>query len=58
LQEALGILEGVALAEPTNDGLAIEMACEDLAKAIESVGELIGLPTEKAMGEACREGQI
>jgi len=48
----------VALAEPTNDGLAIEMACEDLAKAIESVGELIGLPTEKAMGEACREGQI
>ena len=27
LQEALTILEGGALAEPTSDGLAIEMAC-------------------------------
>ena len=52
MQEAVAVLEGVALAEPTSDGLEIETACEDLAKAIESVGELIGLPTEKAMGEA------
>jgi hypothetical protein len=44
LQEALAILEGVALTEPTSDRLAIAMANEDLAKAIEAVGELIGLP--------------
>ena len=38
LQEALAILKGVALTEPTSDRLAIEMACEDLAGAVETVG--------------------
>jgi hypothetical protein len=52
LQEALAILEGVALTEPTSDRLAIEMACEDLAQAVEAVGDLISLPAEEAMGEA------
>jgi hypothetical protein len=45
LQEALAILEGVALTEPTSDGLAVGTACEDLTQAIEAVGELIGVPT-------------
>jgi hypothetical protein len=45
LQEDLAILEGVTPTEPTSDSLAIEMTCEDLAQAIEAVGELIGVPT-------------
>jgi hypothetical protein len=58
LQEALVILDSVAVAEPTSDALAIEMACEDLAQAIGAVGELIGLPAEEAMGEAYVETPI
>jgi hypothetical protein len=52
LREAQVILDSVAAAEPTDDALAIDMACEDIDKAIESVGELIGLQAEEAMGEA------
>ena len=44
LQIAQTILDSAFLAESTSDGAAIAMAREDLDKAIEAVGELIGLP--------------
>ena len=52
LREALATLNSVADAELTDEADAIDLACEDLDKVIEIVGELIGLPAEEAMGEA------
>jgi hypothetical protein len=46
LQKAQTILVEAAIAEPTSDNLAIEMACMDIDQPIEAVGELIGLEFE------------
>jgi hypothetical protein len=54
LREALATLNSVADAEPTDDADAIDLACEDLDKVIETVGE----PDWLARGRGNGRGQV